>query len=159
MKPLVRPFEPDDASDVTVAWFEGWHDAHAAFLPEALVSTRGLEAFQKAAPRLAAPVDVAEVEGRVVGFAQVNGQELEKLFLARHARGTGVAQALMASAEQRIRSEGFVEGILDYVRGNARAARFYEKSDWRIVREEEDEIELPDGSTAQFHSIICHKAL
>lgn len=159
MQFVVRRMEPDDAGDLALAWFEGWHDAHAAFMPDALLALRGLDAFQAAAPGLSPPVDVAVVEGRVVGFAQVSGHMLEKLFLARKVRGTGVAQALLNAAEDRIRAGGFDTGELDYVRGNARAARFYEKMGWDFVREATEDMDVPDGSTVPLHSIICRKAL
>jgi GNAT superfamily N-acetyltransferase len=53
---------------------------------------------------------------------------------ARYAGGVG--RALMAAARRRLHEDGFEAAVLWVLRGNERAARFYEREGWR-----------PDGAT------------
>ena len=52
------------------------------------------------------------------------------LLVAASARGTGVAQALVADAEARLAANGITTAWLACAIGNDRAARFYEKCGW-----------------------------
>jgi GNAT superfamily N-acetyltransferase len=63
----------------------------------------------------------------------VKGDELYQLFVAAPARGSGVATALIADAEDRLRQDGVQTAWLACAIGNERAARFYEKSGWYRV--------------------------
>jgi len=65
------------------------------------------------------------------GFCIVKGDELYQLFVAAHARGSGVAAALIADAEARLFEDGVPIAWLACAIGNERAARFYEKCGWR----------------------------
>ncbi|MEL6644280.1 MAG: GNAT family N-acetyltransferase [Pseudomonadota bacterium] len=154
----VRPMVPEDATALAAVWHEAWHDGHGALLPPALIAIRGLDAFEAAAPRLTHPVLVAELGGTVAGFVGYEGAMIEKLFVARTARGRGVASALMAAAEAEMRAAGHKTAVLDYVAGNLRAARFYAREGWRIARQEDDEIDTPEGP-AGFVAVICEKDL
>ncbi|MDZ5695843.1 GNAT family N-acetyltransferase [Chelativorans sp. M5D2P16] len=49
------------------------------------------------------------------------------------ARGSGVAAALIADAEARLAGSGVETAWLACAIGNERAARFYEKSGWRLA--------------------------
>jgi GNAT superfamily N-acetyltransferase len=60
-------------------------------------------------------------------------EELYQLFVSAHARGSGVAAALIADAETRLAANGVQSAWLACAIGNERAARFYEKSGWRRV--------------------------
>lgn len=60
----------------------------------------------------------------------VVGDEVEQVFVARAARGTGQASALLAEAERRVVGAGHSTAWLAVVVGNARARRFYEKHGW-----------------------------
>lgn len=70
---------------------------------------------------------------------------MERLFVAREARGTGVAQALIGEAEARLGAAGVETAYLECARGNARAAAFYARCGWQFAREDIDRIVLPDG--------------
>ena len=60
----------------------------------------------------------------------VQADEIYQMFVGVHARGTGVAQALMLDGEARIKAQGYDVAWLSCAVGNERAARFYEKSGW-----------------------------
>jgi ribosomal protein S18 acetylase RimI-like enzyme len=66
-----------------------------------------------------------------LGFCVVKGDEVYQLFVAKEARGTGVAAALLADAEARLSANGVATAWLACAIGNDRAARFYEKAGWR----------------------------
>jgi ribosomal protein S18 acetylase RimI-like enzyme len=53
--------------------------------------------------------------------------------VSREARGSGVAAALTADAEARLAERGVETAWLACAIGNDRAARFYEKSGWRLA--------------------------
>jgi GNAT superfamily N-acetyltransferase len=88
-----------------------------------------------------AAVIIAELTGRVVGYAYVlpspdadvpaETSELGSLYVTEEVAGTGVAQALMDAAIQHARAAG--QGILTLWvrRENGRARRFYEKHGMR----------------------------
>lgn len=55
----------------------------------------------------------------------------------------GVGRLLMAAARRRLREAGFAEAILWVLRGNERAARFYEREGWN--RDGATRVEQPYG--------------
>jgi len=59
--------------------------------------------------------------------------ELSQLFVSAEAHGSGVAAALIADAEARLAEHGVETAWLACAIGNDRAARFYEKSGWRLA--------------------------
>ena len=81
-------------------------------------------------PARVADTTVAEVDGRVVGFTMVDGDELEQLFVDPDLHGGGIAAPLLTAGEQRIAAAGHEVAWLAVVVGNARARRFYEKHGW-----------------------------
>ena len=130
---IVRRAEPSEIAALARIWHDGWHDAHAALVPEVLVRVRTLENFEE---RMTAGIDavwVAADRGAPLGFYVLNGDELDLLFVAAESRGTGVAITLLEDAERRLRDGGTETAWLACVIGNERAARFYEKSGWRRV--------------------------
>lgn len=154
----VRAMAAGDHAAVARVWHEAWHDGHGSLLPESLLRIRGPEVFAKAVPALAHPAHVAEKDSAILGFVGFDGAMIEKLFVSRAGRGTGAASALMAAAEAAMRAAGHQTAVLDYVAGNDRAARFYAREGWRIVREEDDALDTPDGPVT-YKSVICEKAL
>ena len=67
------------------------------------------------------------------------------MFVSAEARGKGVAQALIADAEKVLAKSGIETAWLACAIGNERAARFYEKSGWRLARNFVSELGTPDG--------------
>jgi GNAT superfamily N-acetyltransferase len=127
----VRAAQPDDVDQLIAIWHDGWHDAHASILPEALVRLRTRDNFRE---RLACELDAVRVigdPGAPVGFTMIRGDELYQFYVAPSARGTGVAAALMGDAEASFAARGITGPWLACAVGNVRAARFYEKSGWR----------------------------
>ncbi len=112
-------------------WYDGWQDAHARILPEALARVRTLESFRERLQAALADVRVADASGDLVGFCIVKDDELYQLFVSASARGKGVAAALVADAEERLAEAGVETAWLACAIGNERAARFYEKCGWR----------------------------
>lgn len=126
----LRPAVPDDMATVADIWHRAWHVAHPGHVPEGLTAGRTLEAFHERTPGRVADTTVAEVDGRVVGFVMVAGDELEQLFVEPDLHGAGIAAPLLAEGERRIAAAGHDVAWLAVVEGNARARRFYERHGW-----------------------------
>ena len=127
----VRNADPAELDRLVQLWHDGWQDAHAAIVPPGLKRLRTIESFRD---RLAAALPITRVAGPAgapLGFYYLKGDELNQLYVAAEARGTGVARVLMADAEARLRDAGITMAWLACAIGNDRAARFYEKSGWR----------------------------
>jgi GNAT superfamily N-acetyltransferase len=129
----VRPAEESELDQLAKIWYDAWQDAHAQILPQELIRVRTLGSFRDRLRTNLALVRVAGPPGAPVGLCIVREDELDQLFVAAHARGTGVANALMADAEAQLRDSGVTTAWLACAIGNDRAARFYEKCGWRRV--------------------------
>ena len=141
----VRNAEPDEVAALARVWHDSWRDAHLAILPDALVRARTLASFRE---RMASQLDTVRVVGPVgapLGLCMLRESELYQLFVSAEARGAGVAAALIADAEQRLRETGTKTAWLECAIGNERAARFYEKSGWRRVGVVLTRLETIDG--------------
>ena len=139
----IRPAEPADMAAVADLWHEGWHDAHAGHVPDGLTAARTVAAFHERTPARVADTAVAvAADGALEGFVMVVDDEVEQVFVARSARGGGLADRLLAEAERRVAAAGHAEAWLAVVAGNVRARRFYERQGWR------DEGDLPYQVTA-----------
>lgn len=129
-KVTIRAAVAADMPAVARIWHAGWADGHLGHVPEALVAIRTEASFQVRAADRVADTTVAEVANEIAGFVMVSGDEIEQVYVAAAHRGAGVADALMADAEARIRSAGHGVAWLAVVAGNARARRFYERRGW-----------------------------
>ena len=134
MAVVLRDATIDDVERLIPIWYDGWQDAHASIVPEALVRLRTVENLRSRMPAMIPQMRVAELDGRPVGFCVLKGDELDQLYVAFDARGAGVAQALIEDAEARLRAVGVETAWLACAIGNDRAARFYEKSGWTRAR-------------------------
>ncbi len=74
---------------------------------------------------------VAELDGRVVGYAALGPELLDHLYVHPDAQGCGVGSALLAEAKAR-RPDGF--SLWTFQR-NQRARRFYEARGFHALRE------------------------
>jgi GNAT superfamily N-acetyltransferase len=72
---------------------------------------------------------IAETGGHLVGFVTVRNDEIEQLYVDAHARGSGVAAALLGHGE-RVIAEQHERAWLAVVAGNTRARRFYARYGW-----------------------------
>jgi ribosomal protein S18 acetylase RimI-like enzyme len=126
----IRAAREADIPDLARIWYDGWHEAHAGLVPDALTRLRTLESFSERLHAALPHVRVAGAPDRAVGFCMVQGYEVYQLFVSSEARGSGVAAALVADAEDRLARSGVTRAWLACAIGNERAARFYEKCGW-----------------------------
>ncbi|MEQ8656673.1 MAG: GNAT family N-acetyltransferase [Hyphomicrobiales bacterium] len=143
---LLRDAKTDDVRDLAQIWYDGWQDAHADLLPTKLAQHRTLGSFRDRLARALSDVRVAALAGELVGFSMIKDDELNQLYVASAGRGTGIAASLNADALARIKDGGFRVAWLACAIGNARAARFYEKSGWRHKGTMTSDLETPDGT-------------
>jgi ribosomal protein S18 acetylase RimI-like enzyme len=127
---MIRPAASSDVDPLARIWYEGWKLAHAGLLPSELAARRTPESFRERLLADLAGLRVAGPPGDPSGFCLVRGDELCQLYIDLERRGTGIAPALVADAEQRMRAAGVDRAWLACAVGNIRAARFYEKHGW-----------------------------
>lgn len=142
----IRPADAAEVPRLARIWHEGWQDAHADILPEQLKRVRTYESFEQRMREGLHKTRVIGPIGAPFGFCMMKGEELNQLYVAAEARGTGAAQALIGDAEQRLAAAGAPLIWLACAIGNERAARFYEKSGWRNIGVRTIHHEMPDGS-------------
>ena len=109
------------------------HQAHASLVPQELIRLRTPESFRERLLAALPNVYVAGPLGAPIGFYALKDDELSQLFVSSEAHGSGVAKALIADAEARLAEHGVETAWLACAIGNDRAARFYEKSGWRLA--------------------------
>jgi ribosomal protein S18 acetylase RimI-like enzyme len=137
----------NDAEIDTIArlWHDCWHDAHATLVPDRLSRLRSLESFFERTARYKTQTRVALMFGAVAGLCITKEDEIYQIYVAQTARGTGLAQSLMDDAEAGLLSKGVRRARLVCAIGNERAARFYRKCGWTMVRPQLESFETPDG--------------
>ncbi len=126
----LRPAGNEDAEAIADIWRRGWRDGHLGYVPQELVDVRTDESFSTRAAERIPDTTVATLDGLVVGFVMVVKNEVEQVYVASAARGTGVADALMCEAETQVAESGHANAWLAVVAGNARARAFYERAGW-----------------------------
>jgi ribosomal protein S18 acetylase RimI-like enzyme len=119
-----------DVEAIATVWHDGWRDGHIGHVPDALLPHRRLVDFRARVPPRLPQTTVATVGPDLVGFVMVRDDEIEQLYVAAGARGSGVATELFRHAEKVI-GHRFDRAWLAVAAGNARARRFYERSGWR----------------------------
>jgi len=142
----VRDAGPLDIDELTAIWHDGWHEAHARIVPAGLTRLRTRDSFRERLERALPFVRTVGPTGRPDGFSMLKDDELYQLFVAPRARGSGVATALIADAEQRLAAAGIATAWLACAIGNDRAARFYQKSGWRLARTMMNLAETSEGA-------------
>jgi ribosomal protein S18 acetylase RimI-like enzyme len=144
----LRDAQVRDIGPLASIWYDGWQDAHARILPIELALLRTRESFEERLREALGSVRVAEAADAPVGFCMLRGDELYQLYVSSQARGCGVAAALMADAEARLRQRGVQTAWLACAIGNERAARFYEKCGWRQTGITTEQLQVPNGTFA-----------
>ena len=141
----IRDAEAAEVETLAKLWHDAWHEAHASIVPPELTRMRTLQNFTTRMREALDRTRVAGAPDRPGGFCIIKGDELDHLFVALHARGSGAAAALLADAEARLAAAGVRLAWLACAIGNERAARFYEKSGWRRSGVFVHHPETPDG--------------
>jgi ribosomal protein S18 acetylase RimI-like enzyme len=119
-----RDDESDRIADVFIPSFEG-----LAFLPR-LHTEDDTRDWIRTVVLAEQEVWVAEVEGRVVGYAALSERTLEHLYVHPDFQGRGAGTALLEHAK-RERPAGFRFWVFQK---NERARRFYERHGCRLVQ-------------------------
>jgi len=135
----------DDVDAIATVWHRGWIDGHLGHVPEAIQEHRRLEHFRERVPPRLAQTTVATIESHVVGFVTVHDDEIEQIYLAEAARGSGVAGALLEHGEKVIAAR-FDVAWLAVATGNARARRFYDRQGWRDAAGIDYAAEITNGT-------------
>jgi ribosomal protein S18 acetylase RimI-like enzyme len=143
--PELRAATRADAEDIARVWHDGWADGHLGHVPEALVAHRLLDGFRASVPQRIPRTTVAVLDGRIVGFVTTHDDEVEQVYVAREARASGIADALLTHAEGVVASR-YGLAWLAVVAGNARARRFYERNGWHDAGGIEYAAEIQDGT-------------
>ena len=73
---------------------------------------------------------VFDQDGRVAGFALVQGNELRAIYVDPPAQGAGVGSALLDAAVEALRANGHAEAFLWTFEANGLARAFYERHGW-----------------------------
>jgi ribosomal protein S18 acetylase RimI-like enzyme len=119
-----------DIDTIAQVWHDGWREAHLGLLPVEIERFRRLPDFQaRAALRRGDTTVAVEEDDRVVGFVMVHDNEIEQLYVAPHARSTGVADRLLRHGERTISARGDL-AWLAVIEANPRALRFYRRNGW-----------------------------
>ncbi len=153
MIPTLRPMELGDVEMVAELWHQAYWQGHAGLVPEKLAKYRDRAVFSWRAAQAVEHAVVAETADGIVGFVSWKADELDQIFITSEARGTGLADRMMAVDEAKIAEVGFKQAYLECVAGNDRAYRFYEKSGWRDMRAENYPADTPDGPV----EVLCHR--
>lgn len=146
----IRPARPDDRQAILALWHQGWHQAHAHLVPEAVLGFRTPDHFALWYDQCADLFHVAEEDSAVLGFVSVKGCEIVKLYVAEKARGHGLAGRLLSHGEALLQAQGIRQAVLFCLAGNGRAERFYAHHGWEISKTIADGLWVPDGVTGTF---------
>jgi GNAT superfamily N-acetyltransferase len=141
----VRSADAAEIDPLARLWHDGWHQTHALLVPQELTRLRTPESFRERLLAALPNVYVAGPLGAPIGFYAPKDDELSQLFVSSEAHGSGVAKVLIADAEARLADHGVETAWLTCAIGNDRAARFYEKSGWRLASTVVDSAETSSG--------------
>jgi len=147
---VIRPAEPRDRTAIVEILHHGWHDGHAHLVSPEVLPLRTLACIDDIYGASEDMFHVAEEEGRILGFVAINGDELTKLFIARDARGSGVAERLMVHGERMIAENGFPVAKLLCQVGNVPAEKFYARTGWVEDHRGQYDLWMPTGATGHF---------
>lgn len=125
----LRPAGPRDVAAIAAIWHAGWPDGHAGHVPAALAVHRTLDDLTRLAGERIGDTTIAVVDGAVKGFVTVHDDEVEQVYVADSARGTGVVTALLDAGEATI-ARTHRSAWLAVVAGNTRARRTYQRHGW-----------------------------
>lgn len=136
----IREATSADAAGIATVHIESWQEAYLGLLPAAYLARMSDRRLRRRwrhtllrAFREGGEVLVAEVDARVVGFAQLmHGPdhatgELSMLYVLPAYQGRGVGRLLLRRAADRLLARGYRRLLLGVLAGNVRARAFYER--------------------------------
>ena len=131
---ITRDYQPSDLESLADLWFASWATTGLAFADG--ISVAGNAIRIEAEIRNGWVVRVAVRDGQIVGFLAITPREgrLNQLFVAPHAKGTGVGTILLEDAKAKM-PDGF---WLWTPRANINATAFYTSRSLPLVRHEQD---------------------
>ena len=95
---MIRAYGEHDVEDLLDVWYRASLVAHP-FLSEEFLDHERFEIVERWLP--AADTTVYEVDGRVVGFLSLIGNEVGAIFVDPELHGRGIGRALMDDARDR----------------------------------------------------------
>jgi GNAT superfamily N-acetyltransferase len=131
---VIRRATVDDAAAIASIQARAWRHAYAD-----IVDPQDMPSPDHQAPRFAERIgDGAEVyvwdqDGRIAGFAALEGADLRAIYVDPPAQGAGVGGALLAAAVEGLRAAGHSEAFLWTFAANGLARAFYERHGWELV--------------------------
>ncbi len=137
MQIQIRGYRPEDVAEIAQLFYDTVHHVNAAdYTPSQLrawangqVDLAAWDASFRAHTTL-----VAEAEGRIVGFADRDGDGyLDRLYVHKDYQGCGVATALCDRLEESAKAEKMTTHASITARG------FFEKRGYRLVRAQQVE--------------------
>ena len=123
----IRKYREDDLNEVMRVWYEASRVGHPFLSDEALRRDR-LEIIHKYIP--IARQWVGEVDGSIVGFIAMVGNQVGGLFVDPRHHRTGIGTALIEHVRPM-----FPTLTVTVFKENPNAIRFYEKSGFRLIEE------------------------
>lgn len=127
---MIRPLQKADLAQVTEIWLSANLQAHSFISSEYWKENRALVKELL----LQAEVYVYEKDGEILGFAGLDGEYIEGIFVAGKAQSQGIGKSLLDFLKVKK-----PELHLNVYQKNTRAIRFYEREDFHIQSEGLDE--------------------
>jgi len=150
----VRPARPDDAESITRIHLSGWERGYADLMPASYLARRSAEGAVRVVQRRehleteqGQAQTLVAVDGTdVLGFTNFGPDrddptvgEVYAIYVDPDRLSTGIGQAMMTEAVDRLRARGLAPVRLWVLAGNARGLAFYERYGFR-----------PDGGRSSF---------
>lgn len=138
MQNVIRDYRPDDCSQLAELFYDTVHTVNAKDYTKEqrmvwATGTVDLEEWNRSF--LEHTTLVAEYDGKIVGFADMDGQGyLDRLYVHKEFQHRGIATTLVKELEQRARKDK-VSSFTTYASITARP--FFEKRGYRVLCENE----------------------
>lgn len=135
----IRDMRPEDADGKGYVHYTSWQETYRGLIPDACLVKRTLERCREAARRWPENTLVADLDGKIIGFAcygvcrdeDLSGcGEVITLYVLKEFQGLGIGKKLMDAALNRLASYKTI--ALWVLKGNSHAIGFYEHIGFRF---------------------------
>jgi GNAT superfamily N-acetyltransferase len=162
----IRAYQPADYEQVAALWARINRELAPADLREAFEQyiAGPLTEELRRLPQVFSPAKrnrfwVVTLDDEIIGTFGIESRsrettELRRMYLARHHRGTGLAQRMLEYAEARARALGFATMTLSTAEIQRAALTFYRKNGYRLIKTEVAEtmsVRTVGGGLKRFH--------